>query len=322
VRQTAPFTIAPFAVPTSGGEIVLQRGGLLWSSGKSVVKIGSQVIVPPFNDYERIQVTAPPNPAGAVDVTVNPAEGASIGPMTAHSALIYYDPSQPPNQSIAEPFLFPIAFDGPGAYGSQWHTENTLRPLSNDTQFASPIFYRPPCDGCKVKLDGTLTLPPMSRRDGLLLWVLRGTEPYVMVTSRIGEVSRSDSNIGVQVPVVRGKDFKTRFVFPSVPIEPGTRGVLRLWSLDSEPFDVYLDGAALVPGTQAAQIFQRITLTRVSDQEMLFASVDLGALHSPASGMKMTLEILLSSARPLEHFWPMISLTNNETQQVTIFAPQ
>lgn len=332
VREATPFTVSPFAVPVTGGTLVrLERGGVQWPGfpRDTTVKVGNQLVKVEWPS-DRLAFTAPPAPAGAVDITVDSRYYNDPRPnlYTAHSALIYYDPAQPPNQSIAEPVLFPIAFDGPGAYGSQWRTENSLRRFSPTPAYGVPVFFRPPCDGCATELPGKLTLPPMNRPEGFLVWVLRGSEQYLAATSRIRDVSRSESTAGVAVPVARGEDFRSSFVLPDVPIEPGSRAVLRLWSLENAPsVEVYVEGFIPLGGGSTLQVFKRITLARVSDQEMLFASsADFLAtpFASPPGippGTTSKVDLTIRSALGLQTFWPMVSVTNNQTQQVTIVAP-
>ena len=335
VREAAPFTVSPYAVPAGGGtEVVLQRGGLEWSTYSDLyaVRVGGKNV--PFHTMGSSQTAAffaPPATAGTTTDIVVDARYYPGQPdlFVAHNALIYYDPSQPPNPAIAEPMLFPIAFDGPGAFGSQWRTENSVSRYVSDSTIGFPIFYGPPCDSCDVKVTSKLTLPPMSRPDGLLLWLLRGSEQYAVTSSRIRDVSRQEGNAVAAVPVVRGSDFKLKFQLPAVPIEPGARAVLRVWALGTSAVDLRVDGTLRVNG-QARQTFKQFKLIQVSDQPMVFASIDLASVLVPPfdtntlapPGTKASADLAFSTAQKLRCIWAMISITDNQTQHVTIVAPQ
>jgi hypothetical protein len=344
VREATPFTLSPFVVPVTGGTLVrLQRGGLAFpSSGEPslgtipsppTVKVGEQSVKAGALQPQVLYFIAPPGAAGAAaDVTLDSRYADQTNTpnlFVARSALVYYDPSRPPDLSVAEPVLFPIAFDGPGAFGSQWRTENTIasRQAGDYTQ-GFPTFYRPPCAGCSAILtDPKLTLPPMSRPDGLLLWLLRGTEQYASTASVVRDVSRS-GNAAISVPVVRGKDFNSAFEIPRIPIKPGSRVTIRLWSVENKP--VTVDVTASVSGDGVSTFGEKVlTLIPFSDPQLQFASQDFptswvagsgGPLVPPGANATATLS-LVSFDRLLK-FWPMVSVTDNDTQQVTIFAPQ
>jgi len=332
VREATPFTVSPFAVPTTGGTMVhLQRGGLAWpsdyGSARPTVKLGNQP-VQPILEYP-IGFIAPPAAPGAVDITIDSryyGQTSTPNLYTAHSSLIYYDPSQPPNQSVADPLLFPIAFDGPGAHGSQWQTVNSVTRVSPDSTYGTPAFYHPPCEACEVTVKDKLTLPPMKRPDGLLLWLLRGTEQYTRASSYVRDVSRPDSGPGATVPVVRGNDFGKGFVLPRVTVGPGTRAVLRVWSVEDQAFDVMADGYVPVDG-KPKQFFKILRMIRFSDQPLLFASADVTSLlqlfGTPVAppGLNATFDLNVYSLGGMRRIWAMVSVTDNETQRVTIIAP-
>ena len=297
VRDANGIFLAPFAVPIgiSRNVLLLRNDGSSFLDFDGVAVVGGQRI--PLHTgrgtYTAFDVPASSRP-GVADVDVSVGDEHWL----EHAALAYYDPAQPPDRSIAEPLLFPIAYDGPGAYGSQWKTDNSVFPTSRSTLYVSP------CDGCT---DNGFTLPPMSRADGLVVWFVRGATS-LGAKSRLREVSRPDS-ASIPVPVVRERDFVTSYSLGPVPVDPKYRVVLRIWSLEST--------SIFSPNTSAS------LRTRQSSPDGLpFLMVDLTddlAKRPHPDGNAYPYFVTWDS---ILGFWPMITVTNNETQQVTILTPQ
>jgi len=313
VRDAHPLTFAPIAGPIGGGtEVAITRGDLnSWDADSGIALLGgvrSSFDIDYYTEREGSavrMVTPPARAPGAVDVTVGIGEESWV----ERSAFIYYDPSQPPDRAYAEAVLFPIAYDGPGAYGSEWRTENRLVPpvVYSTPQFSAPLpqFFTPPCDGCGSILRKALTLPPTSRADGQVVWLLRGTGRDLAASSRIRDVSRP-GNAATSVPVVHEDDFRLSFVLPSVPIDARNRVVLRVWS--NEPAFVYVYGFAyLVP-------------LQVSVNGLPFAVRDLTPDLARLPRDQGSVDVIVRTDGT--GIWPMITVTNNETQQVTIIAPE
>jgi hypothetical protein len=287
VRDTSRVTFAPYAAPITGGVTTF------------VERAGS----PP---YRR---DVPPSPAGLTGVTVEPVLLDDL-PLVQPNAFIYFDPAQPPDVTHAEPVLFPIAFDGDGALGSQWRTENTLVPR---TPGPGPVLYRPLCDGCPAQITTPTKLPSTSRPDGYLLWLGLGSGELLNATSRIRDLSREADNLGTAIPVVRRRDFASSFLLAGIPADARYRALLRVWSLDDDPVAVTIES----PGYHAP-----LQLTRINAGGALFGSLDLNdAIVRLPTGTK-TFDVRVSAVAGTVNIWPMISITNNDTQQVTIFAPE
>jgi len=108
------------------------------------------------------------------------------------------------------------------------------------------------------------------------------------------------------VPVVHEDDFRLSFVLPFVPIDARNRVVLRVWS--NEPAFVYVYGFAyLVP-------------LQVSVNGLPFAVRDLTPDLARLPRDQGSVDVIVRTDGT--GIWPMITVTNNETQQVTIIAPE
>jgi hypothetical protein len=228
----------------------------------------------------------------------------------AAAAFTYYDPSgSPPDSSIFEPLLFPIAYEGPGAFGSQWTTDNWLS--ASGFQPGS-YFHAPPCRTCSNPVTGRIRLDASSFPWGVILWPARGTMETIGASSRVRDRSRQAESAGTYVPIVRETDFVSMHRFVDVPTAPGFRAMLRVWTLDESAAESFVY-AGTVSGSTV-----RIPMTHVEGSGMLFGSIDLSEMLRSASGPSA--EVVLRSN--FDRGWGLISVTNNDTQQVTIIAPR
>jgi hypothetical protein len=306
VRDVDPFVVEPFASPLSGGgRVSLQRtDGGYWSDHLTARIGGQPASILSFGD-SFVDVKVPPSVAtGPVDVIITDERGS----WTAHAALVYYDSAKSPDRGLAEPILFPIAYSGPGVAGSQWEAKNRIVNAGPSGLYAA-------CGGCAM--DGSdIILPSGSQGDGQLVWLLRGLPVVPRFESRFRETSRVPEAPSTEVPVVRERDYGRRFLLRDIPTGTRYRTTLRVWSPSPVP------SLACQVNAGAKQL-PMLLLARFSPDGPLFGSVDLTpqltAMH--AAGDTTSVNVFIDEAsEPV--IWPMISITDNETQQVTIVWPQ
>jgi hypothetical protein len=310
VRDSETLTISPYAIPTSGGPIGLANPFFL---AGATVTIGGFTVAANSDVDGSLFVNAPPHAAGVVDVVVNAANGTVM----SKAALIYYDPSAA-DPAVFEPILFPLSFQGAGAFGSQWVTENFLYANSSAAYFRDPL----PCAGCSASIDiGMKQLANNGNPWGHLLYAMRGTTGSVDFASRIRDTSRQSSTAGTEIPVVRERDFRGQLRFLNVPVESRYRVMLRLWSLGDFPqFIVNVDSLALDVAP--------LSVTRIPATAMWFDSIDVTSLVSKGRTNPTSVLVYPSGygspygSLPFPPIWGMLSITNNDTQQVTIVTPQ
>lgn len=213
----------------------------------------------------------PPHAAGLIDVTAID----EVRTVTSPGSFKFYAPSYPPDPFVFEPLLFPIAYQGAGAFASMWETKNTLQ---------SAVTFAPLCADC-------------SSAAGHLVYIAREPQPSV-VTSFIRDVSRDPNRAGTPVPIGRDRDFREILKFPRIPLPTNGRATLRVWSLDD---DVVVNGLG-----------DPLVLRRAAPGEPAFTSVPLSR----------TFDVPFNLYSAGHRIWALVSITDNATQEVTIYAPQ
>jgi len=304
VRDAERLSIFPYAVPTTGGQIGLANPFFL---AGATLTIGGVTVPAESNIDGLLFANAPPHAPGVVDVTVNSASGT----ITSKAALIYYDPAAA-DPAVFEPILFPVSFQGPGALGSQWVTESFLYASGPTAFFRDPL----PCTGCSnVPGSGTRQLINDGNPWGHVLYALRGTTGSLAFASRIRDTSRQSQTAGTEVPVVRESDFRGELRFLNIPVDARYRVTLRLWSLSDDGLFI-----ATVDSTPAQ--FQGLTLAKIPGTSMSFGSMDVTSLLTKANNNPTNLSVMSPSNVPFAPaIWGTLSITNNDTQQVTIVSP-
>jgi hypothetical protein len=313
VRDDETLSIFPYAVPTSGGEIGLENP--FYVAGATLM-IGGVTVPADSNIDGALFANAPAHAAGAVDVTVN----STAGTVTAKAALIYYDPGAA-DPAVFEPILFPLSFEGPGLFGSQWTNESFLSANVSATNPAAYFRDPLPCAGCSNVFNiGTSKLANNGNPWGHVLYAMRGTTGNVVMASRIRDTSRQSQTAGTEVPVVRETDFRGQLRFVNVPVDGRYRVTLRLWSRGDYPqFIVLADSTPAQYGPVSVQ--------RIPGTDLWFGSADVTSLLAKAPGSPMAVLVFPSgygtccASILFPPIWGMLSITNNDTQQVTIVSP-
>jgi len=302
VRDTETITIVPYAVPITGGRITITNPGFL----AGTLTVGGVMVPAQGGGDIHPSADVPPHAAGVVDVTID--SGLSI--VTSKAALIYYDPASA-DPAVFEPILFPVSFQGPGALGSQWLTESFIHATSL-AFFRDPL----PCTRCSQSPPaGSTQLLNGGNPWGHVLYAMRGTTESLTFASRIRDTSRQAQSAGTEVPVVRESDFRGQLRFLNVPVDARYRVTLRLWSIgDAAQF------VAAVDATPAQQ--QPLTVSKIAGASMSFGSIDVTSLLTKSSNNPTNLAVTGASALSVTApIWGMLSITNNDTQQVTIISP-
>jgi hypothetical protein len=305
VRDTETLGIFPYAVPITGGPISMGNPFYL---AAATLTIGGVTVPADSNIDGALLAVAPPHAAGVVDVVVN----STAGTVSSKAALIYYDPASA-DPAVFEPILFPLSFQGPGAFGSQWTTESFIYANGSTAFFRDPL----PCAGCSTAFSiGSKQLNTTANPWGHVLYAMRGTTGSLDFASRIHDTSRQAQTAGTEVPVVRERDFRGQLRFMNLPVDARYRATLRLWSLGDFPQFV-----VVVDSTPAQQV--PLSLTRIPGTSMWFGSIDVTSLLTKGSGTPTNVTVYtFGSPLPAPQIWGMLSITNNDTQQVTIVSTQ
>ncbi|MDQ6800137.1 MAG: IPT/TIG domain-containing protein [Acidobacteriota bacterium] len=300
-----PFRLTPNVAALGGTQVTLT--GPMFGPNP-MVRFGDVVATVISESPNSVTVIAPPHAPGVVDVTVYALQA---------TASFYYAPNdKTPDPAFYEPVFFPIAFAGPGALGSQWTTQITLR---NENDYPVPILPMSAFNlGCVFECDSLV--PKHSTRttgintpNGFFGYVPRQASPAVHFDTLIKDLSHQSEALGTEIPVVREKDFFARPVeLLNVPTDPRFRVALRVY------------------GTSAALAIQPLN----SDENLVSSAVfpagnppftlisDLVAAYPQLAGkgaVRITLSPFVVGNPAL---WALVSVTNNETQHVTTISPQ
>lgn len=212
--------------------------------------------------------------------------------------------------------LFPVAFDGPGARGSRWTSDNVV---FNEGPLA--IVVVPPIVS-HIPPETAVRVPSSERDGGVTMLVPRGLEPFLHFASHIRDVSRESENRGAEIPIVFEGETSSTVRVMRVPLDARFRPRLRIYDLDGNesPVTVTIVAPALGHfGTLTADLRRSAVCFTVSCGEPAFGGVDLSSQLSDAEGSLATVTVSGGEGRRL---WAFVSVTNNDTQQVTTYSPR
>jgi hypothetical protein len=264
-------------------------------------------IVPSRVERCALTATLPPHAAGAVNVRVGSTEVVN--------AVRYVDPAAAPDPSLFERILIPVIFRGEGAFGSRWETNVVMRNYSPYPVQSIPNAARPLPEiggGAPISVSASFG----NRPAGVVLFVPRGSD--VGFTSHIRDVSRDASQWGTEMPVVRERDTREKIVFSNVPFDSRYRLQLRIYGIDGVSTPLILSAGP--PTFRQVELRGPCTETPCNSSEPAYASVDLTAIFPPLSlSNSIILQQQLDQPRRL---WAFITVTNNDTQHVTVISPQ
>jgi hypothetical protein len=208
-----------------------------------------------------------------------------------------------------ERVLFPLWFFGPGAFGSNWITEkSTYAEQSGVINAWRDSSFGPP------RLGGVLYFTPREIASNLHYGLL------------VRDTTRQAQSWGTEIPVVRESEFRMGNIeLLNVPVQPRFRSTLRIYNVDSVEGGVVvavysMNGRELVLTT--VELRSNAPCARfepcASDDPAFAVINDLAAAFPQiAAEERIRVEV-----RPNGRGWAFISITNNDTQQVTTITPQ
>ena len=305
-----PFTLTPM-VGTAGDRVVV-RGIPPRCAAEpcDLVRFGG---IPAtdvrFESLNEVSVTVPPHEPGVVDVTLQESNGV----VTLSGGFRYGSP----DETDFERVLFPVNFTASGAHGSEWHTEIVVRNNAPVTLDSVPTPLAP--GGKGTVREGTTDM-------GMFFYVPRGAEAWLAYSSRIFDRSRSATDHGTEMPVVRANDTAAVLHLPNVPIDPQFRARLRIYD-----FDVFAghwvvvtatadDGSVHTFGAMLHAMVVACVTTPCLQPWPAVATIDLSSIASLRE--KRVVDLRVESYERDARLWAFVSVTNNDTQHVTLHTPQ
>jgi hypothetical protein len=274
---------------------------------------------------DNLVVQVPNGGTGTVDVTVR--VGSTTYTLPAgfqYGEPMTFDPVH------FERVLFPLTFAGPGAFGSQWRSENIVRNDSAVDAPTVPLIW----DGFSVPEARFFTPMPPGERElmpeqaedgGRYLYVPRGLEKWFTYSSHIFDRSRSASDRGSELPVIRAEDTSAEIRLPDIPLRPLFRVHLRVYDFDSDtPRDIRIvltkaDGTNFFIHRRIFSTFACVNPPCFNPRPP-YATIDLSSIPELANAGEV--DISVRSDTNDARLWAFVSVSNNDTQHVTMYTPQ
>lgn len=330
--------ISPSSGSSTGGTEVTISGDNLHSQVVCVLPCPTTVTfgditVPVEGESPRaLIVRTPAHAIGTVDVTVTIA-GQS--PVTRENGFTF---TAAPDDSY-ELVLLPIHLDGilPGAFGAQWKTDLWMRNNGPAVATLAPWPCGPPVCLPVFPLVYFLepglslhNLPPFSVEDGnpsRILFVLRPGSDAVSFNLRFADVSRFAIDGGAEMPVIREAELLTEPAqLFNVPLGPSFRVLLRLYDVEYGSSDfrvtIYPQSETNEPAVHQAHVIATSPYVGPFRPKASYAQFDITGLLAQEKAWPEMARIAIEPLTPGSRYWAFASITNNETQIVTLVTPQ
>lgn len=270
--------------------------------------------------------------------------------VASSNAQIIIPPSLPPRDQV-EQVLAPLAvgeFDG--AFGSHFVVEMWIR---NDGDLPARVFRLTCGSNPRVCIPTPFPDAPIPARTtvrvqsldngygpfkvGEFFWVEKSAAPNVFFSLRVRDTSRSTLSTGVAIPTPRESAMpaRMRVELLNVPVEPGFRHTLRIYSFDC----LVCFDASLVP-IQRIRIYDLDTDALLVDDNIAFASFDVEGprpftvytvepfpnaygfvLDKYADALRGHAKVRLELESNVSDFWAFITVANDITQETTVITP-
>lgn len=336
--------IMPTSGPTAGGTPViifgahfdLPAGYACFAPCPTTVTFGGIEVVPDQVTDTRIDVKTPAHAEGLVDMLIKTGDGRSLP--IPYAFRYVADP-----EAAYETILLPIYTDVsvPGANGSLWKTDFWLRNNGRNEVTLAP-WVCPADGGCPAVFPLTHVLKPGETLHNLpapfvlpgpnparLLYATRAEAAALSGNLRFSDSSRRAVNGGTEVPIVREQELRTGTVaLHNIPLDSHYRVMLRVYdvALAESRFQVNFypeDAGMSQPAISTIELTAKGTDSgpfRLHPSWAQYGSLtDL--LNLPTI-MPPQLRAEIVPLTPGAKFWAFISLTNNDTQHVTVITPQ
>jgi hypothetical protein len=341
--QTPPVitSISPDEGPAAGGNDVTITGSGLTANIQCILPCPTIVV---FGDIEvpakeesatRLVVTAPAHAGGTVSITVRVAAGGEVTKPAAYTFT-------PNGEEAWEKVLLPVYLDAPlvGSNGTRWDTDFWLRNNGGEDVQLAPW----PCETevCPAVVPFTTNVPPGNTRHGLppffrapnanpsrVLFIDKSRAKGVSMQLRVADVSRATLNGGTELPVVHDGQLLTGIAeLLNVPYDAGHfRLSLRIYDLaySQSKFRVTIyanEEGGPASGLHSVELTAATGETGEFRTQAAYAEYNFGELASLNRNFPNGLRVEIAPLTPGSRYYPLISVTNNETQLITLVTPQ
>jgi hypothetical protein len=337
LAQPVITSVTPASGPDTGGTLVVITGRgfstcIICSppTPPSVSFGGTPATSSTLVSETRIEAIAPPHLTGAVDVVVQQYDGEATLPKAFR-----YEAS--PGGGFEMILLPSFSRTVHGAFGSEFRT--TVRVANKGDAPALPIYgVDETClPGGLPRLYESGEVPyylqslesrqistECSLWPARLLYVPKARADAFTMNTRVTDVSRLALSHGTEIPAVRSDEIvNDRIVLLGVPLDSRFRNTLRIYSpwQTEIPVKVTINGRVftvmLQPGHNRFEpaYAEFSDFPRPGDLPLDVEQVYSVTIDPPPT---MPIALLPYEGAPI---WAFISVTNNETQQITIITP-
>lgn len=217
-----------------------------------------------------------------------------------------------------------------GAFGSRWVIEHGMFN-GNDVALEPGIDFFHTTTSASLPARAVSPVPteePFNRAPNWMVHVRRPLSDSVRYALRVRDLSRAEATWGTELPVVRERDFATRVQLFDVPLQPRFRQTLRIYALPE---------GRLCCNELTVRFYPMNTATALHEMTVALrdAEVGAGSREFPMQPETTEIDFLGGIAQLAGHdrvrveiesatrkIWAYVSVTNNETQHVTVVSPQ
>ena len=262
-----------------------------------------------------------------------------IGETTLAHAFTFSEASEGRENYVQ--YLVPITGETiPGANGSRWTGELTL--FNGSTFNAVCIGKFTPPGSITLPIPDAVTLAPGATEKptlygsgstaGAFLYVPKPLAERVRDSLRIRDLSRNANSWGTEIPVVGPNEAGITITLIDIPTDPQYRATLRIyhWSAYSGVARVTIYAPNRAEPVSQFDVQSHAPFTPDPAEDMPFypsySQVDLLTPAVRAAGPSIRVEVYNYGdnprvSPPFPGIWAFASVTNNETQQVTVITP-
>lgn len=317
------YTVTPSRGPVAGGNEVTIKGEFgNWPYG---VMFGATHVPATRVDGTTLRATAPAHLPGPVTVGIFEYDrGITTG-------LTYTFEGSP--EAAFDAVLLPVfTAPVPGAFGSEFRTDFRARLVKESEARIHGLRY--PClvtciqTGDQPYLlnalgpDADPTNVEATGNPGTFLYLPKSEAGRVVMNLRAYDTSRSAENFGTEIPIVRASDFAKDYdaiTLIGIPSDPRFRNTLRIYGFG----DTSTTLTVTIEGENGAKTEQTVLLDA---QENLFRPgyLELSNFPADAGMLRVTIDVVvppLSALIPPPDRWAFVSVTNNDTQHITLVTP-
>ena len=272
-------------------------------------------------DKETIETLTPPSFPGSTSVGVSLPTGAAFLP----NAFTFTGDVSDAFERILLPIFTPPVN---GSFGSRFYTSFSMWNIAGADIPAFGLAMAP-C-GCiplvpppppgprltvlKARQNAPEYLFEPVGDPGYFAFVPRGAFDRIAASLRVADVSRQDQSFGTRIPLAPERDFRSDFIaLVDIPMAPRFRTLLRVYSIDPET-SVHLR----VIRYDSTRIYSEMDIDLRDPIDMFhpgYAQIsDFG--NVPPDNVRIEIE-----PRQGKRVWALVSITNNETQQITVVSP-